>query len=213
VAALAAAAVTVLTLVAVGCGTAHTGTPSASTPAAPGTTTTVAAPPGPAASATSEPPAATAAPTTTPAPTTSGTPATAGAQAASSRCTVTDLRMRIGRGDPGAGNIYYPLEFTNTTQRPCTLDGYPGVSLIRGDGSVIGKPADRQGPGGQAVRIAAGQTVQADLHTLNKGVKGGSCWRQPTFLMVYPPGSTESMTLATSSPLVCGDTFDVSAVH
>ncbi|MYS23188.1 Protein of unknown function, partial [Streptomyces sp. DvalAA-14] len=125
----------------------------------------------------------------------------------------TDLRMRLGRGDPGAGNVYYPLAFTNTGKSSCTLDGYPGVSLIRGDGSVIGKPADRQGPAGTAVRIASGQTVQANLHTLNKGIKGNSCWGKPTFLKVYPPGSTESLTLATSSPLVCGDTFDVSAVQ
>lgn len=121
--------------------------------------------------------------------------------------------MRLGRGDPGAGNIYFPLEFTNTTRKPCVLGGFPGVSLIRGDGSVIGKPANRQGTAAKALRIPAGRTVQADLHTLNKGIKGNSCWTEPTYLKVYPPGSTESMTLATHSPIVCGGTFDVSAVH
>jgi hypothetical protein len=121
--------------------------------------------------------------------------------------------MRLGAGDPGAGNIYYPLRFTNISSRTCTLEGFPGVSLIRGDGSVIGKPADREGPKGTAVRIAPGHAVQADLHTLNKGVNGDSCWRAPTFLMAYPPGSTDAMTLATSSPVVCGGTFDVGAVH
>lgn len=134
-------------------------------------------------------------------------------QPAASRCTVTGLRMTLGRGDPGAGSVYYPLVFTNTTSRTCTLDGFPGVSLLRGDGSVIGKPADRQGAGAATVRIAPGRTVEADLHTLNQGVKGNGCWRKPTLIMVYPPGSTESMTLATSNPVVCGDTFDVGPVH
>jgi hypothetical protein len=63
------------------------------------------------------------------------------------------------------------------------------------------------------VSVAPGRTVQADLHTLNKGVKGDSCWREPTFLMAYPPGSKDAMTLATATPVVCGDTFDVSTVH
>jgi len=121
--------------------------------------------------------------------------------------------MTLGRGDPGAGNIYYPLDFTNTSGNSCALTGFPGVSLIRGDGSLIGKPADREGQAGSAVRIAPGATVQADLHTLNQGIKGDSCWREPTYLKVYPPGSTAAMTLATSTPVVCGDTFDVSAVH
>jgi hypothetical protein len=55
--------------------------------------------------------------------------------------------------------------------------------------------------------------VEADLHTLNAGVKGGGCWPKPTFLKVYPPGSTDAMTLATAGPVVCGDTFDVAALH
>jgi hypothetical protein len=135
------------------------------------------------------------------------------AQHAAPRCTVTDLRMRLGRGDPGAGNVYFPLRFTNTGGRTCVLNGFPGVSLLRGDGSVIGRPAGREGGKGTAVRLDPGQTVQADLHTLNRGVKDGGCWRTPTLIMVYPPGSTDAMTLATSSPVVCGDTFDVGTVH
>ncbi|WP_157856203.1 DUF4232 domain-containing protein [Actinacidiphila yeochonensis] len=126
---------------------------------------------------------------------------------------MTDLRMTLGAGDPGAGNIYYPLTFTNTSSRPCVLDGFPGVSLIRGDGSTIGRAAGRQGGSQGTVTLSPGASVQADLHTLNQGVKGDECWRRPTFIKVYPPGSKDSMTLATSSPQVCGDTFTVGSVH
>jgi hypothetical protein len=216
---LAAAAAALLSVAAVGCGD---GAASGSSAGAGGT-------PSPPAVATSDSSgdSANGATGTTPAGTQPPAPATTGPAAASpatteaappqaagsSRCTVTGLKMTLGRGDPGAGNVYYPLDFTNTTSHACTLDGFPGVSLLRGDGSVIGKPADRTRVKPAAVRIAPGQTVEADLHTLNQGVKGDSCWRKPTLIMVYPPGSTDSMTLATSNPVVCGDTFDVGPVH
>ncbi|MFG1810536.1 DUF4232 domain-containing protein [Streptomyces sp. NPDC049040] len=212
---LVAATVTLLAAAAVGCGDkAASGSPAGTT----------GAPASSSQAATSGTPGDTAGGTTTGAPeatrpsapaatTPSGaTPGDAKPQAAA-RCTVTGLKLTLGRGDPGAGSVYYPLDFTNTTSHACTLNGFPGVSLLRGDGSVIGKPAGRQGGAPAAVRIGPGQTVQADIHTLNQGVKGDSCWRKPTLIMVYPPGSTDSMTLATSNPVVCGDTFDVGPVH
>lgn len=216
---LAAAGAVLLSVALAGCGTddgGTTGAPasdsksaaeSAST-GAPGTAPGTTAPGGGDAGSATEPPA----PTRTSAPAATAD-STAKGQSASSRCTVTDLKMTLGRGDPGAGNIYFPLDFTNTSGRPCTLDGFPGVSLLRGDGSVIGKPADRQPVKADAVRVAPGQTVEADLHTVNEGIKDGGCWRKPTLIMVYPPGSKQSMTLATSNPVVCGDTFDVGPVH
>ncbi len=132
---------------------------------------------------------------------------------AASRCVVADLRMRLGTGDHGAGQAYFPLRFTNTSGHSCVLRGFPGVTLLRGDGSTIGTPAGREGPTGTAVRLAPGATVEADLHTLNQGIRGGGCWRAPTLLKAYPPGSKDAMTLATSQPVVCGGTFDVGAVH
>ncbi|MEE4546584.1 DUF4232 domain-containing protein [Streptomyces sp. V4-01] len=201
-------AVTLLAAAAAGCGNADG--PSVS-PAGSSSTSPASATPGQP-SPTNPPPSATSAPPRT-APGATAPTRSAAPNAASARCTVTELRMRLGTGDPGAGNVYYPLRFTNTGHRTCTLDGFPGVSLIRGDGSVIGRPADRQGAGGAPVRLAPGATVEADLHTLNQGVKDGGCWRKPTFLKAYPPGSTDAMTLATANPVVCGDTFDVGAIH
>lgn len=207
---LAAGALAVLALAATGCGDGSS--PQSASPSSPAATSSAPASGG---GATPGGPSTDPAPTQPP-PTATGSasaPSVRGSVTSGSRCTVTDLRMRLGPADHGAGNVYYPLRFTNTSGRTCTLDGYPGVSLIRGDGSVIGRPADRQGPRGTLVEVAPGRTVEADLHTLNEGIRSGGCWRKPTFLMVYPPGSTASMTLATSSPLVCGDTFDVGAVH
>jgi hypothetical protein len=207
-----AAAAALLALGAAACGGSTT---SGASPAGTGPSTPASTPGG--GQATAAPPGSAAGPATrTPAgvrPTAGRPGQSAHPTAAPDRCTVTDLRMTLGGGDPGAGNIYYPLRFTNTSGHPCTLDGFPGVSLIRGDGSTIGRPADRESDRAAAVRLAPGQSVEADLHTLNQGIRGGDCWRKPTFLKVYPPGSTDAMTLAASSPLVCGDTFDVGPVH
>ncbi|MBM9503381.1 DUF4232 domain-containing protein [Streptomyces sp. KK5PA1] len=214
-----AAAVTLLALAAAGCGSSS-GSSSASGPSStPPDTATATTPTSPAAPTDSGTTATSPVTTGAPAPSTAapgGTPATsrpAPAPAASARCTVTDLKLRLGRGDPGAGQIYFPLTFTNITAHACVLDGYPGVSLLRGDGSVIGRPAAREPGRAGSIRLAPGSTVQADLHTLNQGVREGGCWRTPTFVKVYPPGSTDAMTLAVGSPVVCGDTFDVGPVH
>ena len=202
---LAAAAVTLLALAAAGCGDGGTSNTASQSSIPPGSTAPAgtSAPSAPQPSATSGPPQTAA----------SAAPTSASARAASDRCTVTDLRMRLGTGDPGAGQVYYPLRFTNISGHACVLNGFPGVSLLRGDGSTIGKPAGREGSKGAAVNLAPGATVQSDLHTLNRGIKGDSCWRTPTLLKAYPPGSKDSMTLSTSSPRVCGDTFEVGAVH
>jgi Protein of unknown function (DUF4232) len=207
---LAAAGVTLLAVAAAGCGNGGMSSTASQSSAPAGTT--VPATPTTATPAPSTPPSTP--PTATSGPPQS-TPAPGGAspRTASDRCTVTELRMRLGTGDPGAGQIYYPLRFTNTSRHTCVLDGFPGVSLLRGDGSVIGKPAGREGSKGAAVHLAPNATVEADLHTLNRGIKGDSCWRTPTLLMAYPPGSKDAMTLTTSSPVICGGTFDVGTIH
>ena len=201
---LAAAAVTLLALAAAGCGGGSGGMAStASHSSAPGGAP---APAGSAAAPATTAPAASGAPQSAPA-------GAAAPRAADSRCTVTELRMRLGAGSPGAGQVYYPLRFTNTSQHTCELNGFPGVSLLRGDGSVIGRPAAREGAAGGPVKLAPRATVEADLHTLDRGIKGNGCWRTPTLLKAYPPGSRDAMTLTTRSPVICGDTFDVGTVH
>jgi hypothetical protein len=213
---MAAAAAALLAVAAAACGSSGGGssasdTPDGTPPSTSATATATATGPGSGSTAPVAPaPTTSAAPPATTAP---GGPRASAPPAGSARCTVTDLKLRIGRGDHGAGQIYYPLTFTNVSGHTCVLDGYPGVSLLRGDGSVIGRPAGREGGKPLSVRLAPGRSVEADLHTLNQGVRDGGCWHTPTLLRVYPPGSTDSMTLATAAPVVCGDTFGVGPVH
>ncbi|WP_234009929.1 DUF4232 domain-containing protein [Streptomyces sp. SA3_actF] len=82
------------------------------------------------------------------------------------------MRLVLGRGDVGAGNIHYSLVFTNTSGRTCVLSGYPGVSHLAGDGAQIGAPAKREGGAGSSVRLAPGAKAHSEVHTLNGGVGG-----------------------------------------
>ncbi|MET7645569.1 DUF4232 domain-containing protein [Streptomyces sp. NPDC005426] len=142
--------------------------------------------------------------------TTAGTGA--GSGTGTRRCTAEGLAMNLGRADAGAGQIYYRLTFANKSTTACALRGFPGVSLIKRDGSVIGVPAEREGAMREQTVIAPGGTAEVTLHTLNQGIKDSGCWSRPDYLRVYPPGSKEALTLRTSALHVCGDRFTTTAV-
>ncbi|WEH38487.1 DUF4232 domain-containing protein [Streptomyces sp. AM 2-1-1] len=141
----------------------------------------------------------------------SQTSGAAGASA-SQRCAAEKLTMDLAPADAGAGQVYYRLTFTNTSAKTCTLKGYPGVSLIQRDGSVIGVPATHEGSAGTSKEIRPGGTAAVTLHTVNEGISDSPCWGRPDYLKVYPPGSTKALTLRTAQPLVCGDRFTTTAV-
>ncbi|MFJ4856292.1 DUF4232 domain-containing protein [Streptomyces sp. NPDC088730] len=199
-----------IALVTAGCGgtTASAGQPAPSGSATSAPTTRHRADP-----SSSAPAAATGAPASSAAPGNAAGPDSAASGARPPRCTTEALAMSLGTADAGAGQIYYRLTFTNKSGHPCTLHGFPGVSMIRRDGSVIGVPAEREGAPGQRTAIGAGGTATVTLHTLNRGIKGSGCWREPDYLRVYPPGSKEALTLRTNGLRVCGDRFTTTAVE
>ncbi|MER7399634.1 DUF4232 domain-containing protein [Streptomyces sp. NPDC000151] len=141
------------------------------------------------------------------------TASAASTDTSSDRCTASGMGLRLGRADVGAGNIRYPLVFTNNGKTSCTLRGYPGVSLIQRDGQIIGRPATREGAAGTAVTLKPGGSAYAVLHTIQDGLKDTPCWKSPYLLQTYPPGSKESMTLRTSGLRVCGGEFTVTALE
>jgi hypothetical protein len=60
-------------------------------------------------------------------PSSPSSPAAAGAA-----CPISALRVKQGVVQGYAGGVYQVIDFTNTSGRPCTLFGYPGVSLVSG---------------------------------------------------------------------------------
>ncbi|WP_329204504.1 DUF4232 domain-containing protein [Streptomyces sp. NBC_00683] len=201
---LAPIAIVSITLVAAGCaGASGTSEPIGATSAAPGSTA-----PGkerPSDVSSSLPAAAAVAPDDS----AGSEPAAAGP--GSRRCRAEGLGMSLGRADAGAGQVYYRLTFENKSQASCTLRGFPGVSLIKRDGSVIGVPAGREGGMRDQTVIGPGRTAGVTLHTLNQGIEDSGCWDRPDYLRVYPPGSTEALTLRAPQLRICGDRFTTTA--
>jgi hypothetical protein len=172
-----AASAGVLALSACGSGgttpAASSSTPSSTSPAA--TTTVTTATSSPASSAPAAPPVA--------------QPADDGL------CKAGDVKLSLGQGDAGAGSVYRPLLITNSSSKPCTIQGFPGVSYVAGsDGHQVGKDAFREGTKGNAVKLNPGQTAAADIQFVNVGnFDPGTC--QPTSvkgLRIYLPQETAS---------------------
>jgi hypothetical protein len=98
----------------------------------------VAALSGCASSGSSQPPAAGSTTTVTASPSapaaSSNTPAVAApsSSAAGTACATSALQVKLGPSDGYAGGVYQTIDFTNTSGSPCTLTGYPGVSLVTG---------------------------------------------------------------------------------
>ena len=123
--------------------------------------------------------------------TSSGT--SSGTAAAIPGCTASDLGVwvAIDQGNGAAGTIYYPLEFTNLSGRTCSLFGYPGVSVIGGNGYQLGSPAAwGSRSGAHTVNLAPGATAHTILayHDAAVGTEPG-CGPVDTasLLRVYPP--------------------------
>ena len=95
-------------------------------------------------SSSGTPPAATTTVTVTSSAAATATSASASPSAAAA-CATTALKITQSAPNGAAGHFYLTLVFTNTSSAPCTLYGYPGVSLVTG-----AQTADR--PGRQAIR-------------------------------------------------------------
>jgi hypothetical protein len=149
--------------------------------------------------------ASTSSPTT---PATGTAPATTPAQPASpaaagtSACANGTLQVKLGPGQGYAGGTYQAIEFTNTSGVPCTLDGYPGVSLVSGPSAQIGLAAKRATTAPvTSITLAPGATGNAMLQVADAlNFPTATCSpARATDLRVYPPNQTAAVYLPDSS--------------
>ncbi|MEV0978815.1 DUF4232 domain-containing protein [Streptomyces sp. NPDC049915] len=132
------------------------------------------------------------------------------ASAAVPTCAASNLYLSMGRQDHGAGQLYWPLRFTNTGTGSCALRGYPGVSVLDVAHRQTGPAATRTGQSVATVTLRPAQTVSAVIHTTN-GPIGGPCRPTGTYLRVYPPGSRQAL-LVPASLRVCSNVFTVTPI-
>ncbi|WP_055588381.1 DUF4232 domain-containing protein [Streptacidiphilus griseoplanus] len=125
-------------------------------------------------------------------------------------CTVADLRLSMGSRDVGAGQLHWPIRFTNRSSRTCVMRGYPGVSVLDRANRQIGAAATRSGQSFGTVTLRSGRTAVAVVHTTN-GPIGGPCRATGSSLRVFPPGSFRS-ALVPAALRVCSNVFSVTPV-
>jgi hypothetical protein len=112
-----------------------------------------------------------------------------------------DLAAHVGLAQGTAGSIYQVIYFTNLSNTPCTLYGYPGVSLAGGSPQVnqVGAAASRSTETAPAlVTIDPGQSANTTLRIVEAGnYPAGTCKPTPTtFLQIFPPNQTTPIYLA-----------------
>jgi hypothetical protein len=126
--------------------------------------------------------------------------------AAAAPCATAGLKVVLDTAASGAaaGTYYVPLDFTNTTSKPCQLSGFPDVALTAGAaGAQIGPQAaaDRS-VAAATVRLAPGGTAHAWLQIADAAsFPAGTC--HPVMaagMRVQTPGSRTASYVAHRLP-------------
>ena len=153
---------------------------------------------------------------TQPPPPTSAAPSASPKPGGIARCETDGLALSLVADGQEMNSKYFDLRLTNTGSEPCDLLGHPGVSLLDAGGKRVGEPATRSQDGagdGGPVRLRPGQAAHATVKTAGEGVTDGRCWPEAATLLVYPPGSKQTVTTRDLAGLrVCGDSFQVGPV-
>jgi hypothetical protein len=159
----------------------------------------------------SQPPAAGSAATATASPSapaaSSNTPAavapSSSPAAGSTACATSALQVKLGPSNGYAGGVYQTIDFTNTSGSPCTLTGYPGVSLVSGPShQQIGLAAKRStSTPATTVTLAPGATANAQLQIVDAlNFPSPTCSpAKATDLKVFPPNQFTAVYLPDTS--------------
>lgn len=136
------------------------------------------------------------APASTSPGTATGTPAAPGGPAP---CPTRSLGLKPGLSQGAAGSVYQVLDFTNISNVPCTLYGYPGVSLAGGHPvTQVGLAASRDpATPRKLVTLAPGQVANALLRIVDAlNFPASRCGPVKTqWIQVYPPNQTTPIFL------------------
>lgn len=136
-------------------------------------------------------PGTTAPDTTAPGTADTGSPVTQSA-AAAPRCHTSELRAKIGRPSPGAGQRNFPIVLTNTTDRTCSIHGYPGAAFVDASGKQLGPDPKRSPDTPTTVSLAPGRSAWAGLSFASPEISGART-AVPEALLVTPPDEREPL--------------------
>lgn len=115
-------------------------------------------------------------------------------------CLTRYLGGSVGSSQGTAGSVYVDIVFKNLNNQPCTLYGYPGVSL--GGGSPVqqvGQPAGRNPQVSPAKVVLQPQGEAFAVLQIGDAGNYPSSTCQPTattYLQVYPPNDSNLLYIA-----------------
>jgi len=161
--------------------------------------------------------------TVTASPTTSAPaasqPATSPPAAAAAGCLTRYLNGSIGLTQGTAGSVMVNIVFKNLDNEPCTLYGFPGVSLAAGTPVTdVGQPSSEDSATArELVTLAPGGFAFATLQVADAGnFPASTCTQQNTdWLAVIPPNQTVPLYIPYNSTACQGsaDQLTVTAVR
>lgn len=124
-------------------------------------------------------------------------PASSPVAAAGCDSSVLSAHVDLAQGGAAAGSIYVPIDFTNTSGNACTMEGYPGVSFVRGpSGGQLGNAATRNPAAPPAmVTLAPGGVAHAILQVAQAGDYSQSACTPVTahWLKIFPPNQVTAI--------------------
>jgi hypothetical protein len=134
-------------------------------------------------------------PTSAPEQTTASTASTTSANKSVATCQTQHLTLTQGRVGVATGSTYVTYYLQNHGSSTCSMLGYPGVSLLFANGSVIQHPATRDRTAYSPVQLKPGQRAQFVVRTVDGSIPGTGCstsWKTAA-VRVYPPNQTTSI--------------------
>jgi hypothetical protein len=126
-------------------------------------------------------------------------PATSDGSTVAAGCSSSSLSAHVdlAQGGAAAGSTYVPIDFTNTSGSACTMEGYPGVSFVRGpSGGQLGNAATRNPAAPPAmVTLAPGGIAHAILQVAGAGNYSQSACTPVTahWLKIFPPNQATAI--------------------
>ena len=111
-------------------------------------------------------------------------------------CATGNLRLTAGPTFNAAGSRYTTFYLTNNSRSTCTMQGFPGVSVLDAAGHMAGQPARWTGPAGQPTLVRPAQRAQFTLQNSVATQTGCLTPRPSTQIRVYPPNQRAALTIA-----------------
>lgn len=131
-------------------------------------------------------------------------------------CLTSQLKVETSGQQGGAGSMLFNLVFTNTSDSSCSLNGFPGVSLVTdNNGTQLGNSAVREDVSFEPVMLDPGAAAIAPVQLTSTGpLDPKECQPTPADgLRVYPPGEKKSAYVPMSNVEGCKGDVDILSVQ